>query len=243
LGNSHILDNGSQISMTEGLLINDSSGAGGFSNMTEGTAQTPAATIDSIYALASNHRLMASLNGATALPIPLVTSTGGAGDCVKLASNGIDILDAGAACGSGGGNSFSTVIFTGATSGQVTVQAQSVAGNPTVTWPTTTGQVALTTAEVVTFSATPTFTSGDTMSRMTLTGNVTSFTMGASASGTPHTLCFLQDGTGGRTVAAPSNVHGFTAVGTTANKWSCESFMYDASDAIWLATTDGKQNQ
>jgi hypothetical protein len=141
-----------------------------------------------------------------------------------------------------GSGTFASVQFTGATSGTVTVQAQSVAGSPTITWPTVSGQVALTTAEVVTWSATPTFTAGDSMSRMVLTGNVTSFTMGATASGLPHTLCFKQ-GSSSFTVGAPANVHGFTPIGTTASKWNCQEFMYDASDSIWLATSPGVQNQ
>ncbi len=97
-------------------------------------------------------------------------------------------------------------------------------------------------AEVVAFSATPTFSTSYNTSRIVLTGNITSFTLGAGSDGQSKTLCFKQ-GTGPYTVTAPANVHGFFAIGTTSGDWNCQSFNYDATDSIWLATSTGVINQ
>lgn len=97
-------------------------------------------------------------------------------------------------------------------------------------------------AEVVTFSATPTFSTALKTSRIVLTGNVTSFTLGAGADGQDKTLCFKQ-GAGPYTVAAPGNVHGFFPIGATSALWNCQSYNYNATDAIWLATSVGVINE
>lgn len=99
-----------------------------------------------------------------------------------------------------------------------------------------------TSAEVVASSATPTFALTTSISRNVLTANVTSFTLGTGADGQTKTLCFKQ-GAGPFTVAAPANVHGFFVVGVTNADWSCQSFVYDTTDSIWLATTPGVINQ
>ncbi len=97
-------------------------------------------------------------------------------------------------------------------------------------------------AEVVSFSATPTFSVAYRMSRIVLTGSVTSFALGAGGDGQTKTLCFKQ-GSGSYTVSPPSNVHGFFTIGTTNGDWNCQSFNYDGADSIWLATTTGVINQ
>lgn len=109
IGNSSISDNGTIVTMTEDLTINDGTSAGGFANMAEGTLQAPSAGNDILYALSSNHRVMMTLNAGTALVIPGISATAGtSGDCVQLASNGFDLIDAGSACGSGGGSTTPT---------------------------------------------------------------------------------------------------------------------------------------
>jgi hypothetical protein len=96
-------------------------------------------------------------------------------------------------------------------------------------------------AEVVTFSATPTFSTSVSTSRIVLTASITSFTLGAGADGQQKTLCFKQ-GAGPFTVTAPANVHGFFTVGTTSVDWNCQSYVYDTTDSIWLATSLGATN-
>ena len=98
-------------------------------------------------------------------------------------------------------------------------------------------------SETVSFSATPTFSTQYRSSTITLTGNITSFTLGAGIDGQEKTLCFVQDSTGSRTVAAPANVHGFFTVGTTASKYSCQHFTYFATPAMWVADSAGVVNQ
>lgn len=97
-------------------------------------------------------------------------------------------------------------------------------------------------AELVTFSATPTFSVAFNTSRIVLTNNITSFTLGAGVNGQDKTLCFKQ-GAGPFTVTPPSNVHGFFTVGVTNTDWNCQSFNYDLTDSIWLATSAGVINQ
>lgn len=99
------------------------------------------------------------------------------------------------------------------------------------------------TSETVTFSATPTFSAGTLVSRIVLTGTVTTFTLPAGLDGQPKTLTFVQDGTGGHPVTPPSNVLGFTPVGTTANKRNSQSFKYSVADAAWLADSPGVINE
>jgi hypothetical protein len=95
----------------------------------------------------------------------------------------------------------------------------------------------------VTFSATPTFSAATRASILTLTGNVTSFTLPAATDGQEKTLEFCQDATGARTVAAPANVHGFFTVGATASKCSAQHFTYSAGQVAWLADSPGVTNQ
>jgi hypothetical protein len=98
-------------------------------------------------------------------------------------------------------------------------------------------------SETVTFSATPTFSIAKRASIITLTGNVTSFTLATGADGQEKTLTFCQDATGGRTVAAPANVHGFFTVGTAASKCSSQHFTYAAAQSAWLADSPGVANE
>lgn len=90
---------------------------------------------------------------------------------------------------------------------------------------------------VVTFSATPAFTSGATQSQiMTLTANVTSFTMAAGVAGRGFTLTLCQNATGGFTaVGAPANLRGFGTIGTTPSTCSSQHFVYSGNQTAWLA--------
>lgn len=98
-------------------------------------------------------------------------------------------------------------------------------------------------SESIASSATPTFTTATLQSYNVLTANVTSFTLPAGYDGQPKNLIFCQNGTGGFTVAAPSNVHGFFTVGTTALKCNAQSFTYSFSQTAWEATGTGVINE
>ena len=97
-------------------------------------------------------------------------------------------------------------------------------------------------AEVVASSATPTFSTAYTTSRIVLTANITSFTLGGGQDGQIKNLCFEQ-GSGPYTVTPPSNVHGFFTVGVTPSDWNCQGFTYDNTNSIWLATGPGQTNE
>jgi hypothetical protein len=207
----------STITSTEPINI---ASTGNEIGIVEGTAPSGVASSDLLWADSTAHRLKMNNNNGGAITIASTT----------------DLLSYLPLTGGtlSGNLTLPCTVYTGSSSGSVTVCAQAAAGTPTVQWPTTSGQVALTTAEVVTYSATPTFTPGDSLSGIVLTGNITSFTMGATASGTSHTLCFVQ-GSGSYTVAGPANVHGLGTIGTTSGKYNCQSFIYYAAASIWVA--------
>lgn len=95
-------------------------------------------------------------------------------------------------------------------------------------------------SETVAFSATPTFSNTISASAITLTGNVTSFTLAAGTiDGFRKTLMFLQDSTGSRTVAGPANVHGLLSVGGNPATLSVQEFQWNAARSVWYATSTG----
>ena len=84
----------------------------------------------------------------------------------------------------------------------------------------------------VTFSATPVFDAslGNTQ-EITLTGNVTSFTITNAVAGETLKFIWIQNATGTWTVSgAPANLYGFTAPATTANKATIQSCAYDGTN-------------
>jgi hypothetical protein len=98
--------------------------------------------------------------------------------------------------------------------------------------------------EVVAFSATPAFSSHFSESTITLTGNVTSFTVGNGTNGQPKTLIFCQDATGSRTVSGvPANVHGFFTIGSTLSKCSAQHFVFSSVASAWVADSAGATNE
>jgi hypothetical protein len=98
-------------------------------------------------------------------------------------------------------------------------------------------------SETVSFSATPTFSATTQYSTITLTANVTTFTLAAGTAGQNKTLTFCQNATGGYTVVAPTNVHGFMSVGTTLSKCSSQPYTYDSTQTAWLASGPGVVNE
>lgn len=98
--------------------------------------------------------------------------------------------------------------------------------------------------ENLSFSATPTFSTSFTNSRIVLSGNITSFTLGAGTDGQSKCLNFAHDGTStAYTVTPPANVHGLMTVGSTASKNNVQCFKYFTSDSAWLAHDPGVVNQ
>lgn len=111
--------------------------------------------------------------------------------------------------------------------------------------PAVSGNLAVDASEVVPSSATPVFSGNASYSEMVLTSNVTMWTIGNGPyAGAQKTICWVQNAAGGYAVsAAPSNLRGFTAVGTTASKSSCQVYKWSASQTAWLATAQGVANQ
>jgi hypothetical protein len=99
--------------------------------------------------------------------------------------------------------------------------------------------------QIVAFSATPVFdaSTGNFFS-ITLTSNVTSWTISNPGSGQMITIQWCQDSTGGRTVPASlTTVKGFTTPGTTASTCSTQSFWYNGNIGAWYAIAAGSTNQ
>ena len=111
--------------------------------------------------------------------------------------------------------------------------------------PAATPQSTLASSETVTFSATPTFSTAKRASIITLTGNITSFTLASGADGQEKTLTFCQDATGGRTLAGPANVRGLfpSGIGGSASLCNSQHFTYSTAQAAWLADSVGIINQ
>jgi hypothetical protein len=101
----------------------------------------------------------------------------------------------------------------------------------------------------VTYSATPVFAITVQESLITLTANLTSWTLAAGGAGQQMVLTFCQNATGGFTSGTtPSNVRGFFSgnsgiIGTTASKCNSQSFVYSANQTAWLATSTGVINE
>lgn len=95
---------------------------------------------------------------------------------------------------------------------------------------------------IVAFNATPVFDASlGLVQEITLTGNVTSFTIINATRGQPLTLVWLQDSLGNHSVSSPpASLRGFTAPGTTASTYSAQSFVFDGTN--WIATSSGVQN-
>jgi hypothetical protein len=93
----------------------------------------------------------------------------------------------------------------------------------------------------VTFSATPTFTVTASTNvqnwLITLTGNVTSSTLGTANATVGQDLAFIicQDATGGRTFAWPTRVPSHMVVDPTANTCSRQAFRWDGTNAQQIA--------
>lgn len=85
----------------------------------------------------------------------------------------------------------------------------------------------------VTFSATPVFNANLANAfKLTLTANVTSSTLTNADAGQMIQFELCQDGTGGRTFVAPTNVLNMGTISATANACSVQEFWFDGSNAV-----------
>jgi hypothetical protein len=98
-------------------------------------------------------------------------------------------------------------------------------------------------SETVAYSATPSFSQFRGISRIVLTGPVTSSTLPAGTDGEHKCFVIVQDATGGRTFVWPTNMVGTMTIGATANKHSVQCFNYNNTDNLWLAESTGVINQ
>ena len=81
-------------------------------------------------------------------------------------------------------------------------------------------------SSTVTFSATPTFNTGEfSIFYLTLTGNVTSSSMSNALTGMIETFIICQDATGGRTFVWPATFRGAPTVTSTASKCTTQAFV------------------
>lgn len=92
-----------------------------------------------------------------------------------------------------------------------------------------------TTTNTQAFSATPTFNASQSnyFEMGAMTANVTSVTISNPTGGQTITIRFKQDGTGGRTVAAPAGAKITGAVGATASASSFLTLTYSTADSRW----------
>jgi len=87
------------------------------------------------------------------------------------------------------------------------------------------------------FSATPTFDAKTGNSFViTLTGSVARSTFSNGIPGNLYTFEICQDATGSRTFTWPTNVHGATMIGSTAGTCTIQTFMYNGTIAMSIAT-------
>lgn len=95
----------------------------------------------------------------------------------------------------------------------------------------------------VTFSTTPVFNMNLGDPTITLTGNVTSFTVTNVVAGQKVNIQICQDGTGSRTISGiPGNIHGFFTIGSTLSTCSVQSFeSFDGTNLY--ATSTGVINE
>lgn len=86
--------------------------------------------------------------------------------------------------------------------------------------------------QVIAFSATPAFSLAESQ-QITLTGNITGWTLPAGVGDMEVTICFIQDGTGSRTLAgAGANIRlagGALTLSTGANKVDTLTFKWNAN--------------
>lgn len=83
---------------------------GGTLDLQEGPgANIAGATHDVLWGENTTHRIQMSLNAGTTMFVPGIATAGTSGHCTQLAANGIDLVDAGAACGSGGSGAWSSL--------------------------------------------------------------------------------------------------------------------------------------
>lgn len=192
--------------------------------ITEGTAITPVSGTDILEAIVANHRFQMSLNGASPLIIPGIATAGTANNCVKLASNGIDITDAGSVCGSGGSGTVNS-----GTAGQVSWYATTgtaVSGNANAT---------LDTSGDASFGGTVTVGGTGTVHGLGVTEGtaytpVTGQDILAGDSGTHRFKWSFNGGTAGWPI-------GVAAAGTTGDIYTVATDTYDAVDSGVLLTS------
>lgn len=96
--------------------------------------------------------------------------------------------------------------------------------------------------ENLSFSSTPTFSLLTSSSRISLSGNITTFTLAAGYDGQPKCLEFAHDGTMTTyTVTPPANVIGFML--SVGLKRAQQCFTYFTADALWVANNPGVISQ
>lgn len=229
--NSSITDNATTVTSTDsggfvGPSFNANGTTAGFLNLAQGTTNSAGTTSILFQAPAAVTSQVRTFTGTPATGFELWTNTAGAMAETLIGSTGTTTVVLSASPTLTG-----TPLSTTAANGTNTTQIATTAFAKLVN----------NSSETVASSATPTFSVNTGTSYNVLTANVTSFTLAAGIDGQLKVLCFKQ-GLGPFTVAAPANVHGFFTVGVTNADYSCQSFVYNLTNSIWLATSTGVVN-
>lgn len=128
------------------------------------------------------------------------------------------------------------------------INTSSATGYPSISsgsWSVSSGinPAAVANENVLSFSATPTFSTSASLNTIALSGNITSFTLPAGTGGQQMCLAFVHDATStAYTITAPSNVKGLFGPGSSANLRSQQCFTYSASQSIWMPQSSGSIN-
>lgn len=129
---------------------------------------------------------------------------------------------------------YTGIQFAAQTAAMLTTGAQSASGVKTFT-DRSAHAGAYTPSAQPAHSATPTFdcATSNVFEPATMTGNVTSITLSNAVAGQTVQIRFVQDGTGGRTVAVPSGAKVSGSVATGANRVSILTMTYSSRGARW----------
>lgn len=188
-------------------------------------ASTPGCDPSKFFWDGINHRLGIG-TASPAFPLQVLGSTN-----VELARIG-DATSGSIGFGSHSPNGGGGTIFS---NGGAALNFNGQQGVPVVTWGSAVNAVA--------FSATPNFNVGaGNVQTITLTGNITSWTITNIPSGGTISFIVCQDGVGSKTMASPpATVHGFMTIGSTASLCSAQSFV--SSGSALYATGAGSTNE
>jgi hypothetical protein len=177
-----------------------------------GSSLTAATSHDLLYPDSTAHRWAMNNNNAGKVILVGIASAGTSGNCVKLATNGIDIVDNGSACGTSSGVTIGTTTISSGVSGRLLFDNAGVVGEDADL------SFSVDTLTVTKIAAT-TFTGDVTHSgaAIILSGNITApawTTNGVRIKAVPSTL--TDSSSSGTVAAAYTNVYGGNTIAASS---------------------------